>query len=98
MSAQKDGWTIEKKVPAALIVTILLGGVAQYVSIKSYMVQTDAKLTNHESRLAQQETAQAGAQQGLYSVNIKLAVMDNKIETQTELLKEIKKDTANARN
>lgn len=84
---EKDrAWHLDKKVPIALIIAILM----QTATAAAYITRMDSRLSELETKAERMEAWKDGTQGKLDAINVTLGRMDERMQAQADILREIK--------
>lgn len=83
---KQEPWHLDKKVPIALIIAILI----QTFMAGAFITRMDSRITELESRTRSFESWRDGTQGKLDAINVTLGRMDERMQSQAEILREIK--------
>lgn len=84
---EKDrAWHLDKKVPIALILTILM----QTIIAAAYITRMDSRLGELEVKAERMENWRDGTQGKLDAINVTLGRVDERMQAQADILREIK--------
>jgi len=85
-SQQPEAWHLDKKVPVAIIIALGI----QFVGAIWWAAKMDARDGEQERRIGAIEVWQDGTQQQLQTMSERLARIDERLQLQVDLLKDIR--------